>query len=90
LKSTRHIPLIVELPTTIGAQPSPDARSYVEKLSTAQRVAALEEIAENQNAWGYRFAYPVFYPLYPAKHAFDATKDPILMVTIRSLLARFN
>jgi hypothetical protein len=35
-------------------------------------------------------AYPVFYPLFPAKHVFDATKDPILMVTIRSLLARFN
>jgi hypothetical protein len=90
LKSTRRIPLVVELPTTFGNQPTSDAVSYVENLSTTDRASVLQELAENQNAWGYRFAYPVFYPLCPAKHSFDATKDPILMVTIRSLLARFN
>jgi len=90
LKSSKHVPLIVELPTTFDNQPSPGTISYVQKLSTAERADILEDLAENQTLWGYRFAYPVFYPLYPAKHAFDATKDPILMVTIRSLLARFN
>jgi hypothetical protein len=90
LKSNNRIPLIVEVPTTFGIQPTSDAASYVEKLSTAERATVLKQLAENQNAWGYRFAYPVFYPLYPAKHSFDATKDSILMVTIRSLLARFN
>lgn len=90
LKLTKRIPLIVELPTTYGNQPSPDAVSYVENLSSTERASVLQQLAENQNSWGYRFAYPVFYPLYPPKHSFDATKDPILMVTIRSLLARFN
>ena len=90
LKSSKRIPLIVELPTTFGTQTSPEVVSYVDELSTQDRAASLTALAENQSAWGYRFAYPVFYPLGPAKHAFDATKDPILMVTIRSLLARYN
>ena len=90
LKANRHVPLIVEIPTTFGNQPPPEVDSYVNELSSQDRAASLTLLAENQNAWGYRFAYPVFYPLCPAKHAFDATKDSILMVTIRSLLARFN
>lgn len=90
LKASKHIPLIVEIPTTFGSQPPPEVTSYVNELSSQDRAAALSTLAENQNAWGYHFAYPVFYPLCPAKHSFDATKDPILMVTIRSLLARFN
>jgi hypothetical protein len=90
LKSTKRIPLIVELPTTFGAQPSPGASLYVNELCSQKRAASLSSLAEYQNAWGYRFAYPVFYPLCPANHVFDATKDSILMVTIRSLMARFN
>jgi hypothetical protein len=90
LKANRHVPLIVEIPTTFGNQPPPEVDSYVNELSSQDRAASLTVLAENQNAWGYRFAYPIFYPLCPAKHAFDATKDSILMVTIRSLLARFN
>ncbi|MCE9587250.1 MAG: hypothetical protein K8R57_02925 [Verrucomicrobia bacterium] len=90
LKAANRVPLIVELPTTFGAQPSPEVSSYVNELSPQDRAASLTSLAENQSAWGYRFAYPVFYPLCPTKHAFDATKDPILMVTIRSLLTRLN
>ena len=90
LKANKRIPLIVEIPTTFGNQPPPEVDSYVNELSSQDRAASLTALAENQNSWGYRFAYPVFYPLCPAKHAFDATKDSILMVTIRSLLARFN
>jgi hypothetical protein len=90
LKASKHVPLIVELPTTFGAQPSPEVSCYVNELSSQDRASILTSLAENQSAWGYRFGYPVFYPLCPARHVFDATKDPILMVTIRSLLARFN
>jgi len=90
LKASKRIPLIVELPTTFGAQPPPEVSSYVNELRSQDRAATLSTLAENQTPWGYRFAYPVFYPLCPAKHAFDATKDTILMVTIRALLARFN
>ena len=90
LKASKHVPLIVELPTTFGAQPSSEVSFYVNELSSQDRAASLTLLAENQSAWGYRFAYPIFYPLCPAKHAFDATKDPILMVTIRSLMARLN
>jgi hypothetical protein len=90
LKASKHIPLIVEIPTTFGNQPPPEVSSYVNEFSPQDRAASLTLLAENQNTWGYHLAYPVFYPLFPAKHVFDATKDPILMVTIRSLLARFN
>ena len=90
LKASKHIPLIVEVPTTFGNQPPPEVSSYVNEFSPQDRAASLTALAENQNVWGYHFAYPVFYPLFPAKQVFDATKDPILMVTIRSLLARFN
>jgi len=90
LKASKRIPLIVELPTTFGVQPSSEVTSYVNELSSEDRATLLTSLAVNQGAWGYRFAYPVFYPLCPAKRAFDATKDPILMVTIRSLMARLN
>ncbi len=90
LKASKHIPLIVEVPTTFGNQPPPEVSSYVNEFSPQDRAASLTALAESQNVWGYHFAYPVFYPLFPAKQVFDATKDPILMVTIRSLVARFN
>lgn len=90
LRAKQRVPLIVELPTTFGNRDYAEVISYVEEMETRDRVALLSQLAENQYSWGYRFAYPVFYPLYPARHAFDATKDNILLVSIRALMARFN
>ena len=90
LRGKQRVPLIVELPTTFGSKNLPEVVSYVEEMKTNERVAMISQLAENQNSWGYRFAYPVFYPLYPARHAFDTTKDNILLVSIRALLAKFN
>ena len=90
LRERHRIPLLVELPTTFGTKHSPDVERYIEELDSAGRSSLLTNLAENQSGWGYRFAYPVFYPLTEEHEAFDATKDTILMVTIRSLLARFN
>ena len=90
LRAKQRVPIIVELPTTIGSQSTPDVISYAEEMDTPARGELLARLAENQSAWGYRLAYPIFYPLCPAREAFDATKDNILLVTIRSLLTRFN
>ena len=90
LRAKQRVPLIVELPTTFGTKDYPEVISYVEEMESQDRVERISTLAENQYSWGYRFAYPIFYPLYPARHAFDATKDNILMVSIRALLAKFN
>ena len=90
LRAKQRVPLIVEIPTTFGSKPSPDVSAYIRGMDSSERSEVLTRLAENQNSWGYRFAYPVFYPLYLARQAFDATKDNLLLVTIRSLLARFN
>ena len=63
LKASKHVPLIVELPTTFGAQPSSQVSSYVNELSSQDRATSLTSLSENQSAWGYLFAYPIFYPL---------------------------
>jgi len=89
LKS-RHIPLIVELPTTFGSQVPAECSRYVGEMDASEKGAVLTRLASAQASEGYRFAYPVFYPLVPIKQAYDATKEPLLMVTIRSLMARFN
>lgn len=90
LREKQRVPVIVELPSSFGNKPHPDYGTFVEKMTSQERGELLANLAENQNAWGYRFAYPVFYPVSPAKKAFDATKDNILLVSIRSLLARYN
>jgi hypothetical protein len=90
LRAKQRVPMIVEIPTTFGTKSSPEVSAYIREMDSTERSEALTRLAENQGSWGYHFAYPVFYPLYPAKQAFDATKDNILLVTIRSLLARFN
>lgn len=90
LRSKHRVPLVVEVPTAFGGKPSKDCTDYVSNMNAPGKGKVLTDLAENQSAWGYRLAYPVFYPVEPNKHAFDATKEPILMVTIRSLLARFN
>lgn len=90
LRSKQRVPLIVELPTTFGNKDYPKVASYVEEMQSKERAAIITLLAENQSSWGYRFAYPVFYPLFPARHVFDSTKDNILLVTIRALLAKFN
>lgn len=90
LREKQRVPVIVEFPTSFGNNPHPDYDSFVEKMTSQERGEVLANLAENQNAWGYRLAYPVFYPVSPAKKAFDATKDNILLVRIRSLLARYN
>ena len=90
LRAKQRVPLIVEIPTTFGSKPSPEVSAYIRGMDSSERSEVLTRLAENQNSWGYRFAYPVFYPLYLARQAFDATKDNLLLVTIRSLLARFN
>jgi hypothetical protein len=90
LRAKQRIPLIVELPTAFGSKATTDVVSYVQKMESKDRAALITHLAENQSSWGYRLAYPIYYPLYPARHAFDATKDNILLVSIRSLLAKFN
>lgn len=90
LRSKHRVPLLVEIPTTFGNKPNTDCTDYVTKMNATEKGEVLTDLAENQGAWGYRFAYPVFYPIEPNRHAFDATKETILMVTIRSLLARYN
>jgi hypothetical protein len=59
-------------------------------MDGSEKAALITQLAVNQSSWGYRLAYPLFYPVESARRSFDATKDSILMVTIRSLLARFN
>lgn len=88
--SSRHVPLLVELPTTFGSKEPPDCSRYLREMDGAEKASLLTRMATNQSSWGYRFAYPLFYPMQSSRKAFDATKDSILMVTIRSLLARFN
>ena len=90
LRAKQRVPLIVELPTTFGTKNSPEVVSYVDEMDTSDRAALMNQLAENQSSWGYRLAYPIFYPLYPARHVFDSTKDNTLLVSIRALLARFN
>lgn len=88
--ASRRVPLIVELPTTFGNKEHPDCSRYIRDMDGSERAALLTRLAMNQSAWGYRLAYPLFYPVESPHRSFDATKDSILMVTIRSLLARFN
>lgn len=90
LRAEHHLPVIVELPTSFGDKPSRGAVRYADSMESTERAAILTSLAENQNSWGYRFAYPVFYPLHPARTAFDTTKDGTLLVTIRALMAQFN
>lgn len=90
LRSKQRVPVIVQLPTSFGDRRNADAVTYMDKMNTADRAALLTVLAENQNSWGYRLAYPVFYPLDAGRKAFDATKDSTLLVTIRSLMARFD
>jgi hypothetical protein len=90
LRAKQHVPLIVELPTTFGDKNPAEVISYVEEMDSSDRAALITQLAEDQSSWGYHLAYPVFYPLYPARHAFDTTKDNILLVSIRALLAKFN
>jgi len=90
LREKQRVPLIVELPTTFGNKASVDVISYVDEMESSDRVSLMTRLAENQNSWGYRLAYPIFYPLHPARHAFDVTKDNMLLVSIRALMSRFN
>jgi hypothetical protein len=90
LRTQHHLPVIVELPTILGEQPSRSVVRYTDQMKSAERARLLSSLAENQNSWGYHFAYPVFYPLHPGRTAFDSTKDGTLLVTIRALMARFN
>ena len=86
----RHVPLLVELPTTFGNKEHPDCTKYLTEMDGSEKGELLSRLAADQSRFGYHFAYPLFYPLKDSHKAFDATKDSILMVTIRSLLARFN
>ncbi len=88
--ASRRVPLIVELPTTFGNKEHPDCSRYIRDMDGSERAALLTRLAMNQSSGGYRLAYPLFYPVESPHRSFDATKDSILMVTIRSLLARFN
>lgn len=90
LRSKHHVPLVVEIPSTFGSKPNTDCTHYMANMNAVEKGNVLTDLAENQGAWGYRLAYPVFYPVEPNRRVFDATKESILMVTIRSLLARYN
>ena len=90
LHSKHGVPVVVQLPTAFGRSSPPEVTSYLDKMSAAERSSLMTQLAGGQKTFDYRFAYPLIYPLSPYSHAFDSTKDSILFVTIRALMAKFN
>ena len=90
LRAKHRVPLIVQLPTTSSAGQPEEVAAFSKNMGTKERSELLTELAANQSDLGYRLAYPVYYPVDASHRAFDVTKDNTLLVTIRSLLARYD
>ncbi len=90
IRAKYEVPLIVEIPTSFGKSKQPEVISYFKNESGVDRSEVISRLAVDQSSFGYRFAYPLIYPIDPVGHSFDATKDLILFVTIRALMVKFN
>jgi len=90
LREKERLPLIVQLPGKSERKGRDEVGKYISRMTTVERSQLLTQLAENQGSWGYRLAYPVFYPVSQALKSFDTTKDGSLLITIRSLLARYD
>jgi hypothetical protein len=90
LRAKYAVPLIVQIPTSFGKSKQLDVLSYFKNTNGVDRAEVISRLAVDQSSFGYRFAYPMIYPIDPDSRSFDATKDPILFVTIRALMVKLN
>lgn len=77
------------------ADPNSDGCVFIQKLTTAQRVAYVTKRAKQQAANDFHFAYPVFFPECErpgndpnSLFSYNALKDPPVMPTIDRLLGK--
>ncbi len=82
-----HIPVIAHLDDETNAT---EARTFITKYDTAQRIGYITRLAKNQKSWKYRLMYPIFYPLYPAGEAYDSLQDDSILGLILSLMQDYN
>lgn len=55
-----------------------------------RRVRWITERAGDQEAWHFRFMYPVFFPECPIWHTYNAPRDGNMMDVFADLVRRFN
>lgn len=64
--------------------------TFMKKWKTYDRAEHIKRLARNQNSWKYRLMYPVFFPTFLNKQAYQAQQDADMLKIFEELMAIHN
>ncbi len=64
--------------------------TFIKKWKTHERTEHIKRLARNQNSWKYRLMYPVFFPVFLNKQAYQAQQDGDTLKIFEELMTIHN
>lgn len=87
LRTKHRLPLLVQVGTSFWDD---DSINFEQPSISLNQAKLLTHLAEEQNAFGYHFIYPVLCAMVGKQHDFHELTESSLLVTMRALMTRFN
>lgn len=79
-------PILVQVNNDTDRTDSDNIHTFIKKWDKTKRELYIKRLARNQMTWKFRLAYPVFFPVYLGKDAYNATKDGNLLEVYLELM----
>ncbi|GAB4405497.1 MAG: hypothetical protein OHK0053_31430 [Microscillaceae bacterium] len=90
LSKTYNIPILFQINTHSQRGADDTAHTFMRKWQTHQRGEHIKRLARNQVSWRYRLMYPVFFPVYLNKNAYNASRDGLMLKSLLELMTQYN
>ncbi|NJL13093.1 MAG: hypothetical protein HC913_08915 [Microscillaceae bacterium] len=90
LSKTFNIPILFQINTHSQRGADDTTHTFMKKWQTHQREEHLKRLARNQVSWRYHLMYPVFFPVYLNKNAYNASRDGMMLKSLLELMAQYN
>ncbi|KAB2643319.1 MAG: hypothetical protein DVB29_06085 [Verrucomicrobia bacterium] len=87
LRMKHRLPILVRVNKSFWHESSTSSEQHTTEVEQAK---LLIHLAEEQNAFGYHFVYPVLSALAMRQHDFHDAAESSLLVRMRALMMRFN
>lgn len=75
LKEQYGIEILLQINNDSGRSADDTVHTFIKKWSHVERLKHIKRFSKNQFSWKYRLMYPIYFPVFLKKYAYDAAQD---------------
>lgn len=83
-------PILFQINNDTNRSADDTVHTFIRKWKTYERERYVKRLSRNQLSWKYRLMYPVFFPVYLRKEAYNAAKDNEILKSYLEVMALYN